>query len=297
VPTGTPDGGGDGRTPLVEPSVLAAPQPPTGTAIKDPATRTSLNRYRARSWLWLLAAAALLIPSIIVVSNQNAGADYLLAHGARTPGTVVQRGYTGRHDWILVQYRTGNVVHDGRINVGNKDDYYNGEDETVIYDPSHPDHIRTPTNKNLPASTTRPLIFGFIFGAFALIGGIGVYRRGLRWRSVLAERDWELVHARCIVAPGRRQPATFELKLVAAPETAPFRVQIGGLPGRVKKLVNRNNLWLAGGTASGVVLAIPETRELFSATLKPENDHPLLRRFFLRNQWLFRPIGRKGEKS
>jgi hypothetical protein len=230
--------------------------------------------------LALLGTVAL-IGFTVIVSRQTDHADWLLHHGARTPGRVVgyARGLHGDGS-ISVIYIAGGIVRRARVALTETSaDYLIGQPVTVIYDPSHPSDVRTPKEQNLPSGWTGPLLIALVIGFLALIPGLTMVRRGRRWRPVLRAAPWRPYRARFVAGIrrtrfGRLRPG-FELVPVDDAADTPVVVRLrAGTRARAGRLRDSPCVWLAGELSGRMVLALPSTRELFDARVAGHLTQP-----------------------
>ena len=248
-------------------SAVASETTPTGPAIDDAMTRAALKAYGSRAWRWLGAGAALLAVTLAFTEIHAHEASQLLRTGIRTLGVV--GGYEPRREGaeMLVRYRADGLVHEGAIGVSSSERYEHepGEQVVVIYDPTNPSRIRTPTDSNQGRLTWRVEMYGFVFAVLLLLSGLTVMMRPFRWRRILRV-SWKPYALTYI--PGNTRRAAPGVKLVPTedPGAEPVVLRLSGVVRqRAAKLAGEPVLWMAGDPAASVVLAIPRTRELFPA--------------------------------
>ena len=254
----------------------AAEVVPAGPAIDDQESRVALTRYGRRAWLWLLAGAALFGVTLTYTQIRAHQAAELLRTGVRTHGVVEAYEWQEEGGEIRVRYATDGSIREGSIRVGQDERYEQGEPIKVIYDLHDPARIRTTADANASRLGSREIMYGFLFSVLILGSGVTVMVRPLRWRRLMRS-PWKACTATYLPGKGRRAGPGIRLAPAHEPaESVSLRLD-GTLRGRAAKLAHEPTLWVAGDIDQRVVIAIPRTRELFSARVP---------RGWLGRQWL-----------
>jgi hypothetical protein len=240
---------------------------PRGPAIEDSKTKEALARYRRRAWLCLGVSVAAFAVVIGLLGIRHARANALLKTGIHTPGIVLSSEWGREGGQVRLRYFVAGVPHERVVNVdsANRYSYLVGERVDVIYDRSDPSRIRTELDANEGRKATTVLVFAFFIALGLLVGALVAVCRPGRWRRMMA-MPWRSFSSTYIPPKRRRAGPGVRLTPMDAPGAAPVELMLGAtLPQRGAKLGGQQVVWLVGDPSSRVVLAIPRTRELFSA--------------------------------
>jgi hypothetical protein len=124
-------------------SATSAVRSPTNPPRSDPTTAGQVTHYRRRAIGVLIATMLIWVPVIFGVWAAENSANQLLRHGLRTTGTVTGLDYGAKgSEWAEITYTVGDTSYVSSVPTSA---YRRGEPVTVIYSPSDPSNMRTPS--------------------------------------------------------------------------------------------------------------------------------------------------------
>ncbi|MEM7288187.1 MAG: hypothetical protein AAF480_17700 [Actinomycetota bacterium] len=156
-----------------------------------------------------LAAAGVLVVSLVWWDAQRAANDRLLDEGELVTATVTEVRVGRGPDTLIVEFVHEGDRYERRIHTGFFGGYARsnrGRDIGVLFDPARPDLVRTPSGRNMHDWTWLALTAP----AFALWLALREFRRTRIARRLLRRDDWQAGRL-SVERPERRRPGRLEL--------------------------------------------------------------------------------------
>ena len=193
------------RAPASEPFPVPPPPPPhpdtgraaprEGSALSDEATATAVTRSLRRAWA-VVCLGAVSVCALIVLDRVGTSLDAeFMAASARTSGTILELQLDARWDRgsASVRFTAGSATTVRSVVLGSLvDDYAEGEDVTVFYDPADPDRVTIDDVMYEPAWVGWLMVPAF-GGTLCLPYGAWLVVQNRRMRRLLRDRPWGLV--------------------------------------------------------------------------------------------------------
>jgi hypothetical protein len=196
-------------------------RPPTGPAIRHPATWDTYRRRQRWPHRLLAAGAAMVVVSVALAGIlrvwSDSGSQRLYAAGKRIDGTVVdsdgrwnQQLFAPR---VVFVYQVAGEPNPRRaaVRLGpDGRDYHPGERVSVVYDPADPARATIVGERNPPLWWPAGRQLGAL-GADILWFGVLYWLSGCRLRKSLTRAGWRPCRYRHVAIPGRTDERTLHV--------------------------------------------------------------------------------------